>query len=190
MSIRCQIYLSGEHRAEIQAARIDVGEDRLGFYDEKEHLIGLFRWDNIQGFSVLGSADDQTVVEDLRYQIETVGEVEATPIIAAIGQAERALAWVNAELLSAWGKLYHSRRNKSERQQTLSNYSEQVACKQQYLADHQQSVNAAVVRLTDEIRSLLNKDEPDWASNSRIGSIPRSHSASLSLPAKLENAER
>jgi hypothetical protein len=56
-----QVHLGGEQALTVQTKTVDVGNYRLWFYDDQEHLIGCFWWKNIMGFSVEGSPDGQVV---------------------------------------------------------------------------------------------------------------------------------
>jgi hypothetical protein len=43
-----RVLLSGSHSVEIAAPKVDVGNLRLWFYDEDDHLIAVFWWKRIK----------------------------------------------------------------------------------------------------------------------------------------------
>ena len=59
--VRYTIHLSGESSVSLEAAKVNTGQNWLWFFDAANHVIGLYYWRNILGFTVDGSASDQVL---------------------------------------------------------------------------------------------------------------------------------
>ena len=60
----------------LAAAKVNTGETRLWFFDEENNLIGMFKWDNILGFTTQGSANDQVITDKIPLEMGKVPEDE------------------------------------------------------------------------------------------------------------------
>lgn len=61
--VRYTIHLSGESSVSLEAAKVNTGQNWLWFFDAANHVIGLYYWRNILGFTVDGSASDQVITD-------------------------------------------------------------------------------------------------------------------------------
>jgi hypothetical protein len=61
--VRYTIHLSGESSVSLEAAKVNTGQNWLWFSDAANHLIGLYYWRNILGFTVEDSASDQVITD-------------------------------------------------------------------------------------------------------------------------------
>ncbi|HLH04047.1 MAG TPA: hypothetical protein VKX25_14870 [Bryobacteraceae bacterium] len=63
------VFQGGEPRtATIRADKVNLGLKRLWFYDEQNHLIAMYRWEELVGFEVVGSAEGQVLVDELLHE--------------------------------------------------------------------------------------------------------------------------
>ena len=58
------------------AAKVNTGENRLWFFDEENNVTGLFKWDNILGFTIEGFAKDQVITDKIPLEMGKVPEDE------------------------------------------------------------------------------------------------------------------
>jgi hypothetical protein len=63
MTIHYQVHLSGG-AVDLDAAAINLGQRRLWFYDSRDNLLAVFRWESILGFTVKESAEGQEITEE------------------------------------------------------------------------------------------------------------------------------
>ena len=61
--VRYTIHLSGSLSVTLEAEKVNKGQNWLWFFDAANHLIGLYYWRNILGFTVEGSASDQVITD-------------------------------------------------------------------------------------------------------------------------------
>lgn len=71
-----RVHLTAQVSLPIQAAKVNPGERCLWFYDQNNHLIGLFSWAEIVGFTVEGSAEGQVLTDRIPIEMGIVAEEE------------------------------------------------------------------------------------------------------------------
>jgi hypothetical protein len=76
MAIQYKVYSGADSFVALDAAKVNTGENRLWFFDEENNLIGLFKWDNILGFTLEGSAKDQVITGKIPLEMGKVPENE------------------------------------------------------------------------------------------------------------------
>src|SRR5262245_35132875 len=120
MAIHYMIHVPGDRKLDIQAEKINLGVNRLWFYDGDDNLQAVFRWDQIHGFSIEGSASGQVVIDELaherRIEQKKLESLEQThgPMIAALENAIQGLERVNRTLRSAWLNVYDAKSKSHE----------------------------------------------------------------------------
>ena len=75
-SLNYMIYLTAEVTLQLQAAKVNTGERRLWFFDADNNLIALFRWAEILGFTVEGSAQGQILTDKIPIEMGKVADEE------------------------------------------------------------------------------------------------------------------
>ena len=71
---RYRVHLTGKRSITIEARAIDPGTNWLWFFDDQDRLIGQFRWQNILGVSVEGSAAGQVIAPHLVTRLRSTTE--------------------------------------------------------------------------------------------------------------------
>ena len=66
-----QVLLNTAGPLEIAAAKVNLGVTKLWFYDDEDHLLAVFRWDQVIGLQVVGSAKEQAFTHDLLHAKKT-----------------------------------------------------------------------------------------------------------------------
>ena len=64
-NIKYRIYCSDQVSISVEAAKVNTGDRRLWFFDAENNLIALFKWSNILGFAVEGSAEGQVLTDKI-----------------------------------------------------------------------------------------------------------------------------
>jgi hypothetical protein len=59
-----QVLLNITGPLEIEAAIVNLGVTKLWFYDDENHLLAVFRWDQVIGLQIVGSAKEQAFTHD------------------------------------------------------------------------------------------------------------------------------
>jgi hypothetical protein len=76
---------------ELTAAKVNLGINRLWFFDEQSNLLAVFRWEKISGLSVKGSAENQVIdgLPDNMQKVTSDAELEAEKgaVLAALGNS-------------------------------------------------------------------------------------------------------
>ena len=57
-----QVLLTTAGPLEIAAAKVNLGVTKLWFYDDEDHLLAVFRWDQVIGLQVVGSAKNRLLL--------------------------------------------------------------------------------------------------------------------------------
>ena len=76
MITQYRVHLSADSSVALDAAKVNTGEIRLWFFDEENNVIALFKWDNIIGFTVEGSAKGQLITDKIPLEMAKVPEDE------------------------------------------------------------------------------------------------------------------
>lgn len=72
---------------------MNLGQRKLWFWDDDDHLVAVFVWEKIIGFEVIGSAQDQKITDDLLHE-KKISREEAErkgELWAALDQARQKL---------------------------------------------------------------------------------------------------
>ena len=104
MGIKYRVHLSNENSLEICAERINLGINKLWFYDAEGNIQAVFKWDNIQGFSVEGSPTGQIVVDELLHLTKIADDTAKTrgPVVTALDKINNSLKEIGSFADSAW----------------------------------------------------------------------------------------
>lgn len=74
--VNYRVYLSAEASVLVPAAKLNTGEERLWFFDQKQNLIALFKWANILGYTIEGSAEGQVLTDKIPLEMGNIAETE------------------------------------------------------------------------------------------------------------------
>ena len=161
MPIHYAVHLSDQKKIDIQAAKINLGLKRLWFFDTEENLIAVFRWDNIQGFSIEGSASGQIITDDLPHEQKAEErKAEATrqargPVRHALETAEQSLKNVTTVLGSAFLALSDMKNKSSEAELFVTRHRDELLRYQAQLKDRQRDVEVTIGRINEQLIDLL-----------------------------------
>lgn len=157
MAIQYKVHLTNQQSVDIQAETINVGVNRLWFFDAEDNLQGAFKWENIQGFSVDGSASGQIVVEELLHEKKKADNLEKThgPIIAAIERVHQQLQTLESAATSAWLRISDAKKEPREVEFAVSKHPDYLRKGSAELAEFQRTLMPKMKRLLDEVESLL-----------------------------------
>ena len=78
-NIKYRIYCSDQVSISVEAAKVNTGDRRLWFFDAENNLIALFKWSNILGFAVEGSAEGQVLTDKIPLEMSKVADEELGP---------------------------------------------------------------------------------------------------------------
>ena len=161
MAIHYVIHASNDHRIDIHAEKINLGVNRLWFYDGEDNLLAVFRWDNVRGFSVEGTASDQVVIEDLAHEKKVEKKKAESlershgPVIAALEYADQALEQVASKFSSAWLAVVDAKRRPSETNLLIRQRRGDPLRYQARLQDGRRDLESKMKRIEEDIESLL-----------------------------------
>jgi hypothetical protein len=159
------IHKSADHKIDIHAEKINLGVNRLWFYDADDNLQAVFRWNKIKGFSVEGPTSGQIVIENLAHESkisrQKIESLERTygPLLAALETADQALRESESILSSVWLKMYNAKKNTTETRLLLSQRRGDLLRYQARLQDCSRDLEAKIKRISDEIMSVLASDK-------------------------------
>jgi len=155
------VHKSADHKVDIHAEKINVGLNRLWFFDSQDNLLAVFRWENIQGFSVEGPASDQNVVEDLVHEKKArrakADSLEKTdgPIIAALDALDQSLSDTSSTANTMWLKIHDAQSHTSETKLLVSQRRGDLLRYQARLQDYAQDIEKRIKRITENISAIV-----------------------------------
>jgi hypothetical protein len=162
MAVRYKVHLSDQKGVEIDAETINLGVNKLWFYDSENNLLAAFRWDNILGFSVEGSASAQKVTERLLHdKSDNVDELEKTygPVIAAVDRARQQLEALERAATHAWLKIYDAKKEPQQIEFVLSKHPDRLRDGFIRLADYQRTLPPKMKQMLDDLDALFPKSK-------------------------------
>jgi len=56
-----RVFFDGTQAVDVQAEKINTGQNWLWFFDAEDNLVAMFRWASIHGFAVEGSETGQII---------------------------------------------------------------------------------------------------------------------------------
>jgi hypothetical protein len=110
-----QVLLNNAGPLEITAAKVNLGVTKLWFYDDEDHLLALFAWDQVVGLQVVGSAKEQAFTDDLLHDKKPTADEPAEPesskgvFLTTAELLRDNLQQINKQLSLAWLRLSNSR---------------------------------------------------------------------------------
>jgi hypothetical protein len=161
MPIHYVVHAVDDQRIDIHAEKINIGRQRLWFYDGEDNLQAVFRWDAIQGFTVVGSALGQVVIEELAHEKKVEKNkaelLERThgPVVAALESADQALEQLVSKFSSAWLAVSDAKRRPSEASLLIGQRRGDLLRYQARLQDGRRDLELKMNRIEDDIKSLL-----------------------------------
>jgi hypothetical protein len=146
---------------ELTAARVDLGINRVWFFDEQSNLLATFRWEKVSGLSVKGSAEGQVIdgLPDKMQKITSDTELEAEKgaVLAAVETAHRALDRAKSQLNSAWLRLADAvRQSPTESALLVTRREGELRLQEARLLDSAAGVESGAQHIIRELRSLLD----------------------------------
>ncbi len=151
---------SGEART-IHAATVNLGMRKLWFYDDKNHLTALYRWDHLAGFEVVGSADQQVFTEVLLHEARPATPVEREQAIEEKGlmrvlleECVTILNRAHEQLRHTWVKVDDENKKKSEIKLLVQQQEGALRSLQARLIDGGESMQRVLGLLQTEFRDM------------------------------------
>ncbi len=162
MAVRYKVHLSNQPGVEIEAETINLGVNKLWFYDSENNLLGAFKWDNILGFSVEGSASAQKVTDRLLHdKSDDVDQLEKThgPVVAAVDRARKQLEALERAATDTWLKIYDAKKEPQQIEFLLSKHPERLRDGFVRLADYQRTLPPKMKQMLDDLDTLFPKNK-------------------------------
>ena len=148
---------------EVDAETVNLGQQKLWFYDHDRHLIAVFVWEKIIGIEVIGSAQDQKFTDDLLHEERTVNgkrEAETREKGALWVDLKNALQQLNrtsSALSETWLIFSTVRRTKqTEIALLVQRHEAELRQIEAQFADRQKAVNLSIQHILDEFRDLFS----------------------------------
>jgi hypothetical protein len=113
---RYEITLSNAAKVEMTAATINLGLNKLWFFDSDNNLIGVFVWKEVAGFRVIGDAGGQQFTDALLHeeksktQEQTRTEAEKGVFFATAESVGDLLISTDTQVRTAWVKMFGERK--------------------------------------------------------------------------------
>jgi hypothetical protein len=110
-----QVLLNNIGPLEVTAAKVNLGATKLWFYDDEDHLLAVFKWDQLVGLQVVGSAKEQAFTNDLLHDKRPPADEPDGPeskkgvFLTTAELVRQNLQQINKQLSFAWLKLNNSR---------------------------------------------------------------------------------
>jgi hypothetical protein len=136
-------------------------------YDPEDNLLGVFAWDRIEGFQVVGSAVDQVIVEgELPHEKkQKISEQIALKrkkgeFISEIEMAHDALTGCSRQLSRSWLTINElASKRKTEINLLIGRCRGEVQRLEAMLIDDQAELAGALKRILDEIAQVLKEEK-------------------------------
>jgi hypothetical protein len=146
---------------ELTAAKVNLGINRLWFFDEQSNLLAVFRWEKISGLSVKGSAENQVIdgLPDNMQKVTSDAELEAEKgaVLAALETAHQALDRAKSQLSTAWLRLLDAiRQSPTESALLVTRREGELLLQEARLLDSAAGVEKSAQHIIGELRSLLD----------------------------------
>ena len=138
-----QVLLTTAGPLEIAAAKVNLGVTKLWFYDDEDHLLAVFRWEQVIGLQVVGSAKEQAFTHDLLHakktQADELAERERKNgmFLTTAELLREKLQELSKQLSFTWLKLNASRKTAETAAIMKSRGSELRQCESQILSERQ-----------------------------------------------------
>jgi hypothetical protein len=163
MAIHYLVHASGDYRIDVHADKINLGLHRLWFFDAEDNVLAVFRWDQIHGFSIEGSASGQVVIEELAHERNVAkNKVEALqrshgPVIAALELADQTLEEAQNKVRRVWLVMNEAKAKTSETQLLLKQHQADIVRLQARFEDRQRDLDSAMKQVLEDIKSVLSR---------------------------------
>jgi len=154
-----QVLLNNAGPLEIEADKVNLGVSKLWFYDNEEHLLALFPWDQVIGFQVIGSTQDQAFTNDLLHDKTPKADEPAEPeskkglFLTTAQELRENLHQMNEQLSFAWLKLRNSR-NSAETALMIESHAAELRLLQAQILDERKSMDQAMRFIVDEFKDI------------------------------------
>jgi hypothetical protein len=155
-----QVLLNNAGPLEITAAKVNLGVTKLWFYDDEDHLLALFAWDQVIGFQVAGSAKEQKFTDDLLHDKTPKADEPAEPeskkgvFLTTAQQLLENLQEMNKQLSLAWLKLSNSR-NGAETAMMIKHYAGEFRQCEAQILDERKSMEERMKLIVGEFKDIF-----------------------------------
>jgi hypothetical protein len=155
-----QVLLNNAGPLEITAAKVNLGVTKLWFYDDDDHLLALFAWDQVVGLQVVGSAEEQAFTVDLLHDKKPTADEPAEPdsskgvFLTTAEQLRENLQQMNKQLSFAWLRLSNSRNSAETALMIKGNPAEFRRCEAQIL-DERKSMDERMTLIVGEFKDIF-----------------------------------
>jgi len=146
---------------DVTAATVNLGINRLWFFDSDNRLIAVFRWEEIIGMQVVGSAEEQAFTEELlhvkrRESIE-LAELESQKgtFLATAASFHQTLEKTDKDARAVWVKLYDSRKKTSEMALLVERHAGEIRQIEAQIMDDQQAFEKTINMILNEFKELF-----------------------------------
>jgi hypothetical protein len=160
MTIHYQVHLPGGAALELDAAAINLGYRKLWFYDSRDNLLAVFRWESILGFTVKESAEGQFITEELLHERKQIEELENRrgPVVAVMERIHQTMQQAATELTSAHVKILDCAKTKSDTDVLRSKYGDDVRRRLAQLTEDQRALQDKLRSVCEYVGSVLARD--------------------------------
>jgi hypothetical protein len=157
MVIKYRVHLTSEESLEIEAERINLGNKKLWFYDGDDNLQAVFKWDNIQGFSIEGPASGQIIVDELLHERRMTDEAAKNrgPVVTALDKVNNSLKEIGSFADSAWLTLLEVNKKEVELQLLMTTHAADLQENYVRFIGYEQSLPSKLKSLQEEFKSLF-----------------------------------
>jgi hypothetical protein len=155
-----------ESSAEVEAETVNLGQRKLWFFDQNQHLIAVFVWEKIVGFEVVGSAEEQKFTDELLHDKKATAQKQEAEIQAkgelwvTLKNALQQLGDVSSALNTTWLQSYDTRRNKeTEAALLVQRHAAELRQLEAQFTDGQRTVNNRIESILTEFKELFSYQE-------------------------------
>ena len=144
---------------ELTAAKVNLGINRLWFFDEQSRLLAVFRWETILGLMVVGSAEGQIIAgvpDNMRDEKEKADESRTPPgLLARIEGIEQTLRKADSDMGLASLTLRYGSEGKAEVNLLLNEKRDVLRLSQARITDLARSLQKNIDQYLTGLKGLL-----------------------------------
>lgn len=150
-----------QNSVDIKAEKVNLGMNKLWFYDAENHLIAVYRWSELVGFEVIGSAAEQVFTDGLLHEKlpatdhERAAGIEDRGLLTVLLEdAADALKKAIVELRGIWSKVNDENKNKTQIQLLVQQREARLRNLQAELIDRNRDLQKILDLLQMEFKDM------------------------------------